>query len=160
MTIILLNNNKQELILIPNEAIRVRIIANSNNEIDIKEKEKIKDEINKYVEKRLQNAKNISEARKIIIQNLNIITNIVEKTMKRDNYLQDFTVKFGNNYFPEKEFKGVKYKEGNYESLLISIGNGKGNNYWCVLYPPLCSINNKENNKYKLLVKEILNKYL
>ncbi len=160
MTIILFNDNKQELILIPNEAIRVRIIANSNNEIDIQEKEKIKDEINKYVEKKLQNVKNISDARKIIIENLNIITNIVEKTMKADNYLKDFTVNFGSNYFPEKEFKGIKYSEGYYESLLVSIGKGQGNNYWCVLYPPLCSINNKENNEYKLLVKELLNKYI
>ncbi len=160
MSIILLNDNKEELILIPNEAIRVRIIANSNSDKDIQEKEKIKEEINKFVDKKINNVTNINDVRKIIVENIKNIENVVEKTMKENNYQKTFKINYGMNYFPDKEFKGVKYNKGNYESLVITIGEGKGNNYWCVLYPPLCKIDNNENNDYRFLIKEILNKYL
>ena len=52
----------------------------------------------------------------------------------------DYKVNYGMNYFPVKKYDGVTYKEGNYESLVVSIGEAKGNNYWCILYPPLCMI--------------------
>lgn len=160
MTIVLLNNNQEQLILIPNEAIRVRVIANSNKKEDIQEKEKIKEDINKIVEKILLDVKDINEARFKLKNNIDLITNTVEKSMEEDNYHKSFTVNYGKNYFPRKEFKGVAYNEGYYESLVITIGEGKGNNYWCVLYPPLCSLDNKEKNTYKIFVKELLSKYL
>ena len=67
---------------------------------------------------------------------------------------------FGNNYFPEKEYKGVKYKEGKYESVVIKLGKGKGENFWCVLFPPLCMIDEEKLNdvSYSFYVSEMLNK--
>ena len=54
------------------------------------------------------------------------------------------------------------YKEGNYESLVVKLGEGKGENFWCVLFPPLCLMEAKESEtyEYKLFVKEIFDKYL
>ena len=66
------------------------------------------------------------------------------------------------NYFPEKEYKGTIYKEGKYESLVITLGNGQGNNFWCVLFPPLCLLDEEDettNVEYTSLVKEIIDKY-
>ena len=53
----------------------------------------------------------------------------------------------------------VEYKEGNYESLVITLGDGLGENYWCVLYPPLCLVeqNNTSDIEYKSIISEILN---
>ena len=63
----------------------------------------------------------------------------------------------------KKEYKEVIYNEGNYESLVITLGNGYGDNWWCVLFPPLCLIDAKEkdlsNVEYKLYINEILNNY-
>ena len=161
MSIILILNNKEEMILIPNEAIRVRIIANSNNNKDIEVKEKLKEVLNKNVEKILKDSKTINDARQNIVKNLENINIIVEKELKKNNYEKEYNINYGLNYFPEKEFKGIKYKNGYYESLVITLGEGKGNNYWCVLYPPLCSIDEqKENKEYRLFIKDILNKYL
>lgn len=66
------------------------------------------------------------------------------------------------NYFPEKEYKGVKYDEGYYESLVITLGEGKGKNWWCVLFPPLCLVEAEESDKveYKFFIKELIDKYL
>lgn len=157
MTIILIYSNQEEVIIIPNEAIRVRVIANSNSKSDIEIKEKIKDLINKIVDKDLENITSIDEARKIIKNSIKIINNSVEKELNN----KDFNINYGLNYFPEKVFKGIKYKEGYYESLVVTIGEGNGNNYWCVLYPPLCLIDdNKEEYEYRFFIKDILNKYL
>lgn len=161
MSLVLLNGGKEETIIIPNESIRVRVIANSNIENDLNVKENVKDDLNRTVEKLLKNVKSIEEARKILINNIPNITVSVEKSLNKNNYPKDFSVNYGLNYFPEKEFKGVKYSEGYYESLVITIGNGEGNNYWCVLYPPLCLIDtNKEDVEYRSYIKDILNKYI
>ncbi len=161
MSFILVNNNKEELIIIPNEAIRVRVIANSDNEEDIRIKEIIKDDFNKNVEKILKNVNTLEEARIKIKNNIKNIHKIVEKKLKELNYNKDFHINYGLNYFPSKEFKGLNYQNGYYESLVITLGEGKGPNYWCVLYPPLCLINEKEDIKeYHLFIKDILNKYI
>ena len=64
---------------------------------------------------------------------------------------------------PEKEYKGVKYPAGEYESLVITLGTGTGDNFWCVLFPPLCLIEAEEENisevKYTSFIQEIINKY-
>ena len=77
------------------------------------------------------------------------------------NYNLPYSINFGLNYFPEKEYKGIVYEEGYYESLLITLGEGKGNNWWCVLFPPLCLLEAEENTEveYTSLVGELLEKY-
>ena len=70
---------------------------------------------------------------------------------------------YGINYFPEKKYKGVIYEEGYYESLVITLGKGNGENWWCVLFPPLCLMEGEDNNtdevEYKSFVKEMIDKY-
>ncbi|MBO5376154.1 MAG: stage II sporulation protein R [Bacilli bacterium] len=162
MTLIINNNN--EKIIIPNEAIRVRIIANSNSSYDLEVKENLRNEIEKKIYNLLKNITNIDEARKILINNIEDIEIEIEKNFNKQNYHNKFDVDYGLNYFPEKEFKGVIYKEGYYESLVVTIGNGEGNNWWCVLYPPLCALEFDETNKsdieYQSFISEIINKYL
>lgn len=160
-SIFLIVNNKEEYILIPNEAIRVRVVANSNSEHDIKVKEELKDFLNIKINNLINNVTNIEKARKIITNNLDIIHNYVDKKLKEMNYLEPFNINYGLNIFPEKEFKGIKYNSGLYESLVITLGDGNGPNYWCVLYPPLCSIDiNKEEVEYRSFIKDLIDKYL
>ena len=49
-----------------------------------------------------------------------------------------YQINYGSNYFPQKKYRGVNYKEGYYESIVISIGASEGDNWWCVLFPNLC----------------------
>ena len=148
--------NKEE-ILIPTDAIRFRVIANSNDEIDQEVKMKVKETIEQEVNKLMLEAKNSEEAKKLINENIDYIQQIVNQ------YTTDNKISFGVNYFPEKEYHGVTYPSGEYESLVITLGNGVGNNWWCVMFPPLCLLEAKHENtddiNYKFYVQEIIEKY-
>lgn len=155
--IILLVNQKNSNIIIPKESIRIRIISNSNLEYDIKDKMKVKGEIEKEIYELLKGVKNIEEARNILNNNLDKLNVVVDKMT--DNY----EISFGNHYFPKKTYKGLIYEEGIYESLVVTLGEGSGDNWWCVLFPPLCLLegDNEETDdvEYQFFVKELLDKY-
>lgn len=154
----LLVKNKNNNIVIPKESIRIRIISNSNNQIDIKEKFKVKKSVEKELYSLLKNVKNVNEARSVINNNLNRLNLVIEDTTNLE-----YDVKFGNNYFPKKIYKGIIYESGDYESVIITLGEGSGDNWWCVLFPPLCLLDENENTKdveYKFFVKELIDKYI
>ena len=100
---------------------------------------------------------------KIINENLVNLNNNLDTYLHQIGYNQTYKINFGLNYFPQKEYKGIIYKEGLYESLLITLGEGKGKNWWCVLFPPLCLLEVEEtespNIEYKSFVKELIEKY-
>lgn len=158
ITILIYNKNLDD-ITIPNNAIRIRVIANSNNIEDQVLKLKVKEKVESKLYEKLDNTKDINIARNKIKSSLQEIDDIVNNETNGTNY----NINYGDNYFPKKELNGINYKEGNYESLVIKLGEAQGNNWWCVLFPPLCSIDVKENDsdkvEYKSKVLEILNAY-
>lgn len=147
---------------IPDDALRIRVIANSNSNYDQEIKKIVKENIQYKLYELLKNTKGIDQARKIINNNLNDIDNNVKETLQLLNYELGYDINFGLNYFPSKEYKGVTYDEGYYESLVITLGEGKGDNWWCVLFPPLCLLEAEESTEveYTSFVKELLDKYL
>ena len=158
LIISLLVKNRNDTVIIPKESIRIRIIANSSSPIDIEEKIKVKKNVEKELYLLLKNAKNITDAKNVINNNLDKLNLIVEGTTNLN-----YNIDFGMNYFPKKVYKGVIYDEGNYESLVITLGSGSGDNWWCVLFPPLCLLDENENTKnveYKFFVQELIDKYL
>lgn len=148
--------------LIPEDAIRIRVIANSNSDYDQKIKYEVKNILESDIYNVLRDVYNIDEARKLINLNIGNVKYDIDKFLKNANYNLGFDISYGYNYFPNKEFKGVTYKEGYYESLVVTLGAGEGENWWCVLFPPLCLIEAEENDdiEYSSLVKEIISKYL
>ena len=147
--------NEKENILIPKDAIRFRIIANSDSMEDQELKLTIKNDVEKELFALLKGAETVDEARKRINDNINSIKKIVDK------YNIRYDITYGNNYFPTKEYKGVNYTEGNYESLVISLGNAVGKNWWCVLFPPLCMLDEQTNlsdKDYRFFVYDLINK--
>lgn len=163
ITILVLNKGlDEETILIPNNSIRIRVIANSNNLSDQYEKNKIKDVIQRYLEELLKDTKTKEETEILLKNNLESINQIVKHSLKEMNSETIYNINYGKNFFPKKEYKGISYESGFYESLVITLGEGKGNNWWCVLFPPLCLIEEQEeltNNEYKLYISELIEKY-
>ena len=147
---------------IPDSAIRFRILANSNSPRDQKIKEDIRDKMQKELYSLLQNSKSIDDSRKIINSNMSNFNEILKDSMKDIEY--SYSIDYGMHYFPSKTYKGITYDEGNYESLLVTLGSGKGDNWWCVLFPPLCLLEAEESSdvkdvEYKSFIKEIIEKY-
>ena len=162
-TYMIIGVKAEELIEIPDEAIRIRVIANSNSEYDQEKKQEIRKEVQLYMQNLLKNAKTTEEARNIINNNLDNLKKNLDNYLTQINYDSKYSINFGLNYFPEKKYKGITYKEGLYESLLITLGKGKGDNWWCVLFPPICLLEVEEQEtdevQYKSFVKEIIEKY-
>lgn len=133
---------------IPKESIRFRIIANSNTEIDQATKKKIVSSISQEL---LRKSPTIEEERIYIKGKIPTLKEKIERITE-----DPFTIDYGNNYFPEKNYKGKNYKEGFYESLVITLGEGQGNNFWCILFPPLCMIDEEEDIEYHSFIKDLL----
>lgn len=148
---------KDNEIIIPNNAIRFRVIANSDSVEDQNKKMIIKENIENEIYNLINGAKSASEVRDVLGNNLNNIRLMLDK------YEVPYTIDFGNNYFPTKNYKGVLYPAGDYESLVITLGSGSGNNFWCVLFPPLCLLDAKSEDtsevEYRSYVKDILDKF-
>ena len=147
--------------IIPDDAIRIRVIANSNSDYDQQIKLKVKDRIEHDMYNILKDTKKVQEARELIKTNLDYLEDNIYTTLQKEKYNLPFKINFGLNYFPKKVFKGITYKEGYYESLVITLGEGLGDNWWCVLFPPLCMLEAEESNdvEYTTMVKTIIDKY-
>lgn len=147
--------------VIPDDSIRIRIIANSDSFDDQYIKIKVKQLIEPVIEEDLSNSSSLKESRFIIKNNLDKYNSMISSYLVDNSYNDKFSINYGSNYFPEKEYKGVKYESGNYESLVIKLGSGMGDNWWCVMFPPICSLEVEENSdiEYKVFVKELFDKY-
>lgn len=155
-------NVKAEQFLIPNEALRMRVLANSNSKEDQTVKMEVSKELQKSMYHLLKNTKGIEQAREVIQSNMEEIEGTVSNTLKRLDYDYGYEINYGMNYFPNKEFHGITYEEGYYESILVTLGKGEGENWWCVLFPPICLLEAEESDEieYKFFVQELIEKYL
>lgn len=155
-------NLKEEEVIIPNEAIRLRVIANSNTVEDQNIKKQVRDNVQQEILK-LTNKKDIDKTRQNIKENISSIEEIVDHTLKELGVEEQYDINYGYNYFPNKKYKGVTYNEGYYESLVITLGEGSGENFWCVLFPPLCLLDAEDTNtdevEYKFFIQELFDKY-
>lgn len=157
--------NHSTEVMIPNEAIRLRVLANSNSKEDQALKKKVSEAVQGDLYTILENTHGINAAREKIQNQLPTIYTSVENTLRRENSTQSFQIDYGYHYFPEKEYKGVTYEEGEYESLLVTLGKGEGDNWWCVLFPPLCIMEAEETEaeeetEYQFFIQELIEKYL
>lgn len=88
---------------------------------------------------------NADESREYLLSHLDLIQDIAEKIIKDNGYNYKATVELGMRWIPEKIYGDITFPAGNYEALNISIGAAEGNNWWCVLFPPLCLIDGSED---------------
>ena len=149
LSIFMYSNNDK--IIIPDESIRFRIIANGNELQDQALKQNIRKDLENNIFKLIENSKSIEETRQIINDNQDLI----KQTL--DNYNTPYNINYGYNYFPEKVYDGTTYSEGEYESLVITLGEAKGDNWWCVMYPPLCLLDSEEEEvEYEFFLIKII----
>ena len=139
--------------------IRFHVIANSDSDKDQKLKLKVRDEVISYLQPKLENSNSIEESEKIIKNEYKTLENISKKVISKNGY--NYTVKVGLEYsnFPAKQYSSVVLPAGKYKALRIIIGEGKGKNWWCVMFPPLCFIDDQNgiiDEKTDKKLKEVL----
>lgn len=123
-----------------NELIRFHVIANSDSPQDQALKLKVRDEVIEKMNPKFEKSSSIEETRKIISDNLNLMKDIAQNEVKRLNSDYDVNVEFGMDNFPTKSYGNFTLPAGEYQTAKIVIGEGKGQNWWCVMFPPLCFI--------------------
>jgi stage II sporulation protein R len=128
----------KESVIIPGDAIRLRILANSDTSADQELKRKVRDAVNAQITLWVKDLTSKEQAKVTIKANLPEIQKIAERVVQDNGSTQSVNVKFGKVQFPTKLYGEFLYPAGEYQAVLITLGAGKGANWWCVLYPPLC----------------------
>ncbi|WP_019153979.1 stage II sporulation protein R [Robertmurraya massiliosenegalensis] len=128
-----------DLVVIPNEAIRLRILANSDHEQDQEVKRKVRDAINTEITEWVEDLTSVEEARQLIQSRIPEIQTIAEHVLRENQSKHEVKAEYNKKVdFPTKLYGEFLYPAGEYEAILVTIGEGQGANWWCVLFPPLC----------------------
>lgn len=132
------NAGANAVVAIPDEAIRLRILANSDADKDQQLKRKVRDAVNAQINGWVAELTSVDEAKRVIRSHLPEIEQTVARVLRQEQSSQSYHVQFGSVQFPTKVYGNYVYPAGTYDALLITLGEGKGANWWCVLFPPLC----------------------
>lgn len=125
-------------VVIPNEAVRLRILANSDSPDDQALKRAVRDAVNEQITAWVSDLTSFEEAKQVIAQHVPEIEQTVARVLQEKKSDQSYKVTFGRVSFPTKIYGSYVYPAGEYDAVLITLGKGEGANWWCVLFPPLC----------------------
>lgn len=119
---------------------RLHVIANSDTSEDQSLKYKVRDDLIEYMNTISANASSKSEAIEIAKEHRDDFYNIAKKTIEDNGYAYDVAISIGNFDFPTKKYGDISLPAGSYDALRVEIGNASGQNWWCVMFPPLCFV--------------------
>jgi stage II sporulation protein R len=120
--------------------IRLHVLANSDTEGDQALKRKVRDAVLEYMTPYMQTSTDKSDAGKIILEHMPAIRSIAQQVVVESGYNYPVDVVLGDHRFPTKTYGNLSLPAGNYQALRILIGKAEGQNWWCVLFPPLCFV--------------------
>lgn len=125
---------------ISSKLIRFHVIANSDSEEDQTLKLKVRDKVLEYIQPLLKDSKDIEESREILKREDAKIIQIANNVIIDNGY--DYCVEstLDKEYFPVKTYGNITLPQGEYEAYRIIIGTGEGQNWWCVMFPPICFV--------------------
>lgn len=121
--------------------LRFHVLANSDSIEDQALKLKVRNCVGEKITELSKNSKSAEETENIVINNIECIKKEAENCIKNEGYTYGVEIQTGEFYFPTKHYGNKSLPAGNYEAVRVLIGEGKGKNWWCVLFPPLCFSN-------------------
>ena len=143
-----------------NSVFRLHVIANSDSTEDQNLKYKVRDKVLEYMNKISMNCSSKEDVILLATEHLNEFEEISKQIIVENGYDYDVTVKIGNFDFPTKSYGDISFPAGNYDALRIEIGSAQGQNWWCVMFPPLCFVDVTSGvvpDESKEIMKENLN---
>lgn len=143
--------------------LRIHIRANSNDSADQNVKYLVKNQIVDEMNELLANSRTKQEAIENISNNLSKIINVANSVLIDNGFSYGCNAKINKEKFPTRYYDDVVLEAGIYDALIINLGSGKGDNWWCVVYPPLCFVdamdNGNNNIVYRSKLLEIINDF-
>lgn len=154
------NTNVQQGIA--KEIIRFHVVANSDADVDQEVKLVVKDRVVHYMQGKLADAKTKKEAKHIMKKEIPQIKHIAQKTLRKEGYNYSCDVVYHQREFPVKVYGDLTFPAGKYEALDVVLGDARGRNWWCVMFPSLCFVDgtysivpdNSKEKLQKVLTKE------
>lgn len=125
---------------ISEKLIRFHVLANSDSNIDQELKMKVKDEVLKYISPILNESESLEESREILRKEDENIIKVAKKCIESEGFNYTVETTLTRENFPVKEYGNIVLPQGEYEAYRILIGEGEGQNWWCVMFPPLCFV--------------------
>lgn len=138
--------------------LRIHIRANSNSEEDQTVKYKVKDNVVDSLIPLLKDAKTFDRAKKIVEENFSLIEKTANQTLKENGFSYTSCASLKREYFPTRTYDDLTLEEGLYDALILNLGSGQGNNWWCLVFPAFCftSSTNFDNIEYISIIWEII----
>lgn len=137
------------------EVVRIHIRANSNSDIDQAVKLKVRDSVTEYLTEKLEGIETKAQALETLNHIKGDIVDIANAVLAQNGFDYKANIYIGKETFPERDYGEYTFPEGEYDSLILNLGTGEGDNWWCVAFPPLCFVPEGEV-VYKSWVKEKL----
>ena len=139
--------------------LRVHIRANSNSEEDQAVKYKVRDAVVAFLTPVVAECESKSEAIAEITKKLPEAEKVAEGVLEENGYAYGAKASIRKEEFPTRVYESVTLEAGVYDALILELGTGKGDNWWCVVYPPLCFTSGNGNIIYKSKIAEIVKKF-
>ena len=131
---------------IKDKLIRFHVIANSDADEDQNLKLKVRDKVVEALSEKLSNVSSLEEAEKVLEENIDYVNEIAKEVIEENNYTYEVNTMLSYENFPDKVYGDCVFPQGNYEAFRVIIGEGKGQNWWCVMFPSLCFVDESKNS--------------
>ncbi len=139
--------------------LRIHIRANSNSQADQAVKYEVRDAVVAYLTPIVAQCESKEEAIKSVSARLDGAVKEAERTLAKNGYFYGARASIKKEQFPTRVYEGVTLAGGVYDALIVELGSGEGDNWWCVVYPPLCFTAGNGNIVYKSKIAEIIRKF-
>jgi stage II sporulation protein R len=144
--------------------LRVHIRADNNETAHQQVKYAVKNAVVNYLAPYLVNATTKQKAMQIVMDELKNIQQVCNQTLQDNGFDYQATVKLCQESFPDRTYNGITLPQGVYDALIIKLGSGLGNNWWCVVYPPLCFVGSENDGSNNIVFRskllEIINQWM
>ena len=135
--------------------LRVHIRANSNSEADQNVKYLVKDVVVEYLTPKLVDCDSKQEVVEVLNNNMDVVKTLINKTLLSEGFEYGCSIEINEEFFPTRTYGELTLEADYYDALIVKLGSGCGDNWWCVMYPNLC-FNEVNNVVYKSKIKEII----
>lgn len=139
--------------------LRIHVRANSNSAEDQQVKYEVKDEVVKFITPFVKECVDKERAIEVMNELLPEIEKVCDKALRERGYTYGARAQIRDEKFPTRVYGDLTLDEGVYDALIVELGTGTGDNWWCVIYPPLCFTSASADVEYRSIIADIINKF-
>ncbi len=139
--------------------LRIHVRANSNSDEDQRVKYQVKDEVVQFITPYITECVTKEAAMEVMRGLLPEISDVADKALRKRGYTYGARASIREEKFPTRVYGELTLEEGVYDALIVELGSGTGDNWWCVIYPPLCFTSASADVEYRSIVADIINKF-